>query len=307
MGGPVVILGIFVADAAFRAERLPRMGETLLGRGFALGPGGKGSNQAVAAARAGAEVHLLTRLGRDAFADMARGIWAEAGVRPLVIEDAERATGAAFIFLDDATGENAIIVCPGAAAAISAADVEAHAALIGGARVFVTQLEQPVAAAERALRIARAGGARTVLNPAPAATLPEGMLALCDIVTPNESEAAALTGVAVTGPDSARAAAAALRGQGAGIAIVTLGAQGALYDDGARVVHLPAIFAGPVVDTTGAGDAFTGGLAAALAMGADPLDAARFGIATAALAVTRPGTAGAMPAAREISALMKGV
>ena len=304
MGGPVVILGIFVADAAFRAERLPRMGETLLGRGFALGPGGKGSNQAVAAARAGAEAHLLTRLGRDAFADMARGIWAEAGVRPVVIEDAERATGAAFIFLDAATGENAIIVCPGAAAAISVADVEAHTALIGGARVFVTQLEQPVPAAERALRIARAGGARTVLNPAPAAVLPLGMLALCDIVTPNESEAEALTGVAVTGPDSARAAAAALRGQGAGIAIVTLGAQGALYDDGRRVVHLPAIAAGPVVDTTGAGDAFAGGLAAALAQGADPLEAARFGIATAALAVTRPGTAGAMPAAEEIATVL---
>lgn len=304
MNRPVVILGIFVADAAFRADRLPRMGETLLGRGFALGPGGKGSNQAVAAARAGAEVHILTRLGRDPFADMARDLWQGAGVHPVVIEDADRATGAAFIFLDAATGDNAIIVCPGAAEAISVADVEAHAALIGGARVFVTQLEQPVAAAQRGLAIARAGGARTVLNPAPAAPLPAGMLALCDIVTPNESEAAALTGVEVTGPDSARAAAAALRGQGAGIAIVTLGAQGALYDDGARVVHLPALAAGPVVDTTGAGDAFTGGLAAALAGGADPLDAARFGIATAALAVTRPGTAGAMPAAAEIAALL---
>lgn len=104
MSGPVVILGIFVADAAFRADRLPRMGETLLGRSFALGPGGKGSNQAVAAARAGAEVHMLTRLGRDAFADMALSLWEGAGIRPVVIEDADRATGAAFIFLDDATG-----------------------------------------------------------------------------------------------------------------------------------------------------------------------------------------------------------
>lgn len=168
----------------------------------------------------------------------------------------------------------------------------------------MTQLEQPVAAARRALAIARAGGARTVLNPAPAAQLPEGMLALCDIVTPNESEAAALTGIEVTGPDSARAAAAALRAQGAGIVMVTLGAQGALFDDGSRVVHLPALLAGPVVDTTGAGDAFSGGLAAALAGGADPLDAARRGIATAALAVTRPGTAGAMPTAAEIAGLM---
>lgn len=164
---PVVILGIFVADAGFRAARLPRMGETLLGEGFALGPGSKGSNPAVAAARAGAEVHFLTRPGRDAFADGARGIWAEAGVRPVVIVDADRATGAAFIFLDAATGDNAIIVCPGAAVALSIADVEDHAALIRSAGVFVVQLEQPVAMAGRALALAREGGRAHDPEPGP--------------------------------------------------------------------------------------------------------------------------------------------
>jgi ribokinase len=302
--GRVVILGVFVADTAYRADRQPRMGETILGRGFALGPGGKGSNQSVAAARAGAETHIVTRLARDAFGAMARDTWTAAGVTPAVIEAETGYTGAAYIFLDAATGDNAIIVCPGVASDISEADVEAKADLIGGAAVFVTQLEQPIPAAVRALQIARAGGARTVLNPAPAAPLPAGMLALCDFVTPNESEAEALTGLPVRDPGEALAAAQALRAQGAGAAIVTLGAQGALFHDGARTVHLPVFDAGPVVETTGAGDAFTGGFAAALAGGADPLEAARFGCGTASISVTRAGTAPAMPSRAEVEALL---
>ena len=300
----IVILGIFVADTAYRADRQPRMGETILGRSFALGPGGKGSNQAVAAAMAGGEVHFVTRLGADAFAGMARDIWARAGVVPEVTEDAESYTGAAYIFIEEATGNNAIIVAPGAAGRISAADVEARADLIGGAAVFVTQLEQPMAAAHRALQIARAGGARTILNPAPAADLPEGLLALCDIVTPNESEAEGITGLPVTTLAEAEAAAKALIARGAGAAAITLGAQGALYCDGARTVHVPAFAAGPVVETTGAGDAFNGAFAVALAEGRDPVEATRFACAAASISVTRPGTAPAMPARAEIDALL---
>jgi ribokinase len=302
--GKIVILGVFVADTAYRADRMPRMGETILGRSFALGPGGKGSNQAVAAAMAGGEVHFITRLGRDPFADMARATWARAGVVPEVTEDPDSYTGAAYIFIEEATGNNAIIIAPGAAGRISVADVEARADLIGGASVFVTQLEQPIDAALRALQIARAGGARTILNPAPAAALPEGMLALCDFVTPNESEAEGLTRIAVRSLGDAERAADALLAAGAGAAIVTLGENGALYRDGARSVHVPAVKAGPVVETTGAGDAFNGGFAAALARGADPVDAVRFGCATAGISVTRPGTAPAMPSLAEIEALL---
>lgn len=304
--GTVVILGVFVADTAYRAERQPKMGETILGRSFALGPGGKGSNQAVAAAMAGGSVHFISRLGRDPFAEMARATWAKAGVVPEITEDAESYTGAAYIFIEDATGNNAIIVSPGAAGRISVADVEARADLIGGAAVFVTQLEQPMEAAHRALEIARAGGARTILNPAPAAPIAPGMLALCDFVTPNESEAEGVTGIAVQGPDDAARAAAALRARGAGAAIITLGEQGALYHDGARTVHVPAFDAGPVVETTGAGDAFNGGFATRLAEGADPVEAVRFGCATAAISVTRPGTAPAMPSRDEIDRLLRG-
>lgn len=300
----IVILGIFVADTVYRADRLPRMGETLMGQGFFLGPGGKGSNQAVAAARAGGRVDFVTRLGADAFAAIARDIWGKAGVQAVVREDAESYTGAAFILLQQGTGQNAIIVSPGAAGRISAADVEAEGARFRSARLVMTQLEQPVEAARRALELGRAGGAITVLNPAPAAPLPDGMLALCDLVTPNESEAEALTGIPVTGADSAAAAAARLLEMGARAAVVTLGAQGALYRDATRSLHVPPMAAGPVLDTTGAGDAFNGGLAVALAEGRDIAQALRMATATAAIKITRLGTAAAMPDRAEIDALL---
>lgn len=300
----IAILGVFVADTAYRAARQPRMGETLLGNGFALGPGGKGSNQAVAAARAGGQVHFISKLGQDAFGDMAMRTWQEAGVIPAVARVADSYTGAAFVFLEEATGNNAIIVAPGAAGTISAADVAAEDALIRSAAVFVTQLEQPMEAALRGLQIAREGGARTILNPAPAATLPEGMLALCDFATPNESEAEGLTGQAVASLADADRAADALLARGLRAAIVTLGENGVLYRDRDRSVHVPAMRAGDVVETTGAGDAFNGGFAAALAEGADPVEAVRFGNATAAISVTRPGTAASMPSRDEIEALL---
>ncbi|MFN6925824.1 MAG: ribokinase [Tabrizicola sp.] len=301
---PIVILGIFVADTAYRAERMPRMGETILGRTFALGPGGKGSNQAVAAAMAGGRTHFITRLGKDDFAQIARSTWARAGVRPEVTEDPESYTGAAFIFLEEATGNNAIIVAPGAAARITVEDLEAKADLIRGASVFVTQLEQPIPAARRGLEIARAAGVATILNPAPAAALDDDLLALCDFLTPNESEAEGLTGLPVTNLAEAERAADALLARGVGACVITLGGNGALYRDRSRSVHVPVISAGPVVETTGAGDAFNGGFAVALSEGRDVVEAVRFGCATAGISVTRPGTAPAMPTRAEIEALL---
>jgi ribokinase len=301
---PIVILGIFVADTAYRADRMPKMGETILGRTFALGPGGKGSNQSVAAAMAGGKTHFITRLGKDDFAEIARSTWAKAGVHPEVTEDAESYTGAAFIFLEEATGNNAIIVSPGAAARIVPGDVDARADLIRSAAVFVTQLEQPIPAARRALEIARAAGVRTILNPAPAAELDDDLLALCDFVTPNESEAEGLTGLPVTNVAEAGKAADALLDRGVGAVVMTLGANGALYRDRQRSVHVPVISAGPVVETTGAGDAFNGGFAVALSEGRDVVDAVRFGCATAGISVTRAGTAPSMPSRVEIDALL---
>ena len=300
----IVILGVFVADTAYRAPRPPKMGETIMGDSFALGPGGKGSNQAVAAAMAGGTVHMITRLGLDPFADMALATWAKAGVHPAVTQHADSYTGAAYIYIESGTGNNAIIICPGVASTICTADIDAQAGLIRSASVFVTQLEQPLPVALYALQMARAAGVKTILNPAPAAPLPEGMLALCDYVTPNESEAEALTGLPVTSVDEATRAAQKLRQMGAGAAIITLGDKGALYHDGSQTFHTPVISAGPVLETTGAGDAFNGGFATAIAEGQTPQNAVRFGCATAGISVTRAGTAPSMPSRAEIEALL---
>lgn len=307
MTNSIVILGVFVADTAYRADRAPRMGETILGNSFALGPGGKGSNQAVAAARAGGTVHFISRLGQDAFGDMALKTWAEAGVTPEITQDQGSATGAAYIFIEEATGDNAIIICPGAAGDISAQDVEARRDLIESAAVFVTQLEQPFAAAMRGLEIARAAGVRTILNPAPAAAIPDDMLALCDFVTPNESEAESLTGIGVETLEQAEAAADAFLQKGVGAALITLGERGVFYKDAGRKAHIDAIRAGDVLETTGAGDAFNGGFATALAEGQDPVEAVRFGCAVAGISVTRAGTAPSMPARAEVDALLQGL
>jgi len=301
---PIVVLGVFVADTAYRAERQPRLGETILGNSFVLGPGGKGSNQSVACGRLGADVHIITRLGKDAFAELAAKTWREAGVTPAVAYDPESYTGAAYIFIEEATGNNAIIVCPGAATKIAPADIDANAALIQGASVFMTQLEQPIETARYALSMAKEARVATILNPAPAAPLDDAMFGLCDFATPNETETAEITGLPVATLDEARRAADRLLAKGVGTAVITLGENGVLVHDRENSVHVPAFDAGPVVETTGAGDAFNGGFAVALARGADPVTAARFGCATAGISVTRPGTAPSMPSLDEVEALL---
>jgi ribokinase len=301
----VAILGIYVADLAFRAARQPIMGETLLGTSFAMGPGGKGSNQTVAAARAGAAVTFMTKLGKDDFGDQALAMYAREGVSVRAEQVTDNSTGAAYIFVQDGTGANAIIVVAGAAGTINAEDVERNRDAIENAAVFMTQLEQPIAAAVHGLNIARAAGVTTILNTAPAAPLDDAIYKLCDYVTPNESEATLLTGVEVVDVASARKAGDVLLGKGVGTALITLGSNGSLLHTQGISLHIPIFNAGRVVDTTGAGDAFNGGFAAALARGDSPAVAARFGSATAGISVTRPGTAPSMPMRAETEALLK--
>lgn len=302
--GRVVILGIYVTDLTFRAERMPLIGETIAGSAFAMGPGGKGSNQAVAAARAGADVVFCTRLGNDAFGEIARATWAEEGItaRASVIDGVS--TGAAHIFVDDTSGMNAIIVASGAAGTMNAADVDAIEADIADARVFVTQLEQPLPAARRGLEVARRHGVITVFNPAPALPLDDDIFPLCDYITPNETEATALTGVPIANADDARRAADVLLAKGVGTVIVTLGEAGALLHSATQSVFVPAYHCGRVVETAGAGDGFTGGFAAALARGDDSIAALRFGCALAGISVTRPGTAPSMPTLDEVNRVL---
>lgn len=300
----VAILGVFVADLAFRAGRMPAMGETIIGSGFKMGPGGKGSNQAVAAARLGADVTFISKIGKDEFGAIAQATWRSEGIVARVAQVADLPTGAAYIFVEEVTGENAIIVVPGAAGAIEPADVDAAADAIRGAAAFVTQLEQPIPAAKRGLQIAREAGVVTVFNPAPAGPVDDDIYSLCDYVTPNETEAAVLTGMTVASVDDARRAGDVLLKKGAGTALITLGEAGALLHAKDQSSLVPAFKAGPVVETTGAGDAFNGGLAAALARGANPAEAARFGCAVAGISVTRAGTAPSMPSLAEVEALL---
>lgn len=290
----IAILGIFVADTTYLAGRLPEIGETLPGSGFILGPGGKGSNQAVAAARAGAEVSFISRLGDDAFGAMARDLWHREGIRPVVAVDAAP-TGAAMIFVNDTTGENAIIVYSGAAANLSPADLDAARAAIEGASVFICQLEQPAATALRGLEIARAAKVTTIFNPAPAVAFDPAFYPLVDYITPNETETTMLTGIAVDDLASARQAADVFLARGVGAALITLGVRGALLHSATHSLHIPVISAGETIDTTGAGDAFNGAFAAALARGELPEAAARFAAAAAGISVTRRGAAASMP------------
>lgn len=295
-GKRISILGIFVADTAFRTPRNPAWGETVIGSGFKLGPGGKGSNQAVAAARLGGSVGFISKIGKDTFGDLARSIYAEEGIDTThLYETDQHATGAAAIIIDEVKGENAIIVFPGACNHLTVAEVELARDAIGRSAAFMTNLELPVPVVVRGLEIAHELGVPTIFNPAPAVPVPPSIFSLCDYVTPNESEAAGLTGLPVTSLAEAERAAHALVAKGARNVVITLGEKGALVKNAKLSKHVPVVTVGPVVETTGAGDAFNGGFAVALSEGRDLISAVEFGCVVAGISVTRPGTAPSMP------------
>ena len=299
--GKVVILGVFVADTAYRASRMPKMGETILGNSFVLGPGGKGSNQAVAAGNLGADVTIITRLGDDDFGKMAKQTWENANVKGALKYSTNSYTGAAYIFIDDKTGDNAIIIAQGAASKISLKDIHDNSKLISSTDVFLTQLEQPIEVAKEGLKLAKENNKITILNPAPAANLPKEIFALCDFLTPNETETEALTGLPVRNEQEAETAAKFLTELGVKTPIITMGEQGAfLHGHGL----IPAFNFGKVIETTGAGDAFNGGFAVALSEGKSALEAVKFGCATASISVTRAGTAPSMPARDEVENIL---
>jgi ribokinase len=274
-----------------------------MGNEFKLGPGGKGSNQAVAAARAGGRVSFISKLGPDLFGDMARALYKSEGIDTQFLFTTQSATGAAAIIIDAHKGENAIIVVPGACFEVTAEEVDQARALIAGSAIFVAQLELPLPVVEHGLTLAHSLGVPTILNPAPAAPLPESIYRHIDYITPNESEAAALTGVPVSTVADAEKAADAFLARGVPNAIITLGAQGVFVKNAQVRAHVPAVNAGKVVETTGAGDAFNGGFAVALSEGMGLVEAARFGCASAGISITRPGTAPSMPTRAEIDAL----
>lgn len=290
------------ADLVSRIPRPLGRGETLMSSGFAISPGGKGSNAAVAAARQGASVALIARIGQDDFGRMGLALWQAEGIdsRHVVQAEGESSGVAQILVYDD--GDNSIAVCPGAGAGLSAQHVEAAREILRDCRVVMASCEVPLAATERAFQIAREAGAFTLLNPAPALPLPDDLLALTDLLTPNESEVRLLAGMAADAPVAS--AAQALLARGAAAVLVTLGADGCvLY----RAGHAPLSLKGwrmAVADTIGAGDTFTGVLAAALARGETLPDAMVCANAAAALSVTGRGAIGGMPDLPQVRALL---
>jgi ribokinase len=302
MQAKVVIVGSLNMDLVTRAPRLPRAGETLAGQSFVTVPGGKGANQAVAAARLGASVAMIGCVGDDAYGEQLRTALLAEGIDcQAVTRVTGESTGVALIVVDD-NSQNAIVIVAGGNGHVTASVVDSFDALLSGADVIICQLEVPLDTVGHVLKRGHELGKTVILNPAPASgPLPGEWFAWIDYLIPNESEATALTGLPVDSTASADAAASALLKAGVSKVIVTLGEQGTLFASASRSEHFPAPKVQPV-DTTAAGDTFVGGFAAALADGKSESDAIRFGQVAAALSVTRSGAQPSIPTFAEVQA-----
>ena len=295
----IVVIGSSNTDLIIRVPRIPRAGETLLGGKFLSAAGGKGANQAVGAARSGGKVALIARVGRDAFGDRAVAGLRRDGVDvSCVFRDRSAASGAAMIFVAR-NGENSIAVAGGANEKLSPADVKKAAGVIRSGALLVAQLETPLATVIAAALIAAKAGLQVVLNPAPARPLPNRLLRLVSVLTPNETEAETLTGIKVTDAASAARVCATLRARGVGTVILTLGARGAFLATAGGQYRVPG-FKVKAVDSTAAGDIFNGALSVALTERKTLRDAVRFANAAAALSVTRLGAQPSAPTRAEI-------
>jgi ribokinase len=302
MQANVVIVGSLNMDLVVRAARLPRGGETLAGQSFVTVPGGKGANQAVAAARLGARVAMVGCVGDDAYGVQLREALLAEGIDCAAVEtQASQSSGVAMIVVDDQS-QNAIVIVAGANGQVSPASIERVDALLAQAQVVICQLEIPLATVGEVLKRARALGKTVILNPAPvSAPLPADWYPCIDYLIPNESEASILTGRPVDSVASAQLAASALLAAGVGKVIITLGGEGAWFADAGHSRHFPAARV-QAVDTTAAGDTFVGGFAAALAQGRGETAAIEFGQRAAALSVTRAGAQPSIPHLADVEA-----
>ena len=303
----ISILGIFVADLCFFADEIPVSGKTVLGKKYIIGPGGKGSNQAIAAARAGGDVSFVTKLGKDNYADMALKLYQEAGVNTqAVILDSELNTGAAGILINQKTGENAINVISGAAGTIDQKFIEDNLSIIKNSKIFLTQLETPLDASLYALKIAKENGCTTILNPAPARNLPEDCFKNIDFFTPNETEASFFINQSIESEKDCQIAAEVLLDKGVKNILITLGDKGCFFKNQEEEFLLPVKkLSVPVVDTTGAGDAFNGAFSVALSKNKNYKEAIEFANLVAGISVTREGAANSMPTIDEIEENIK--
>lgn len=296
----IVVVGSSNIDMVVKTERIPRAGETVLGGEFVMVPGGKGANQAVCAAKLGADVRLVARIGNDVFGEMSLANFHKAGVdTTFVVKDNQHASGVALIAVDR-NGENAIVVAPGANTALSPEDVNRAEEAIAAADAVVLQLEIPQETVVRAVELARSHGVKVVLNPAPIRQFPTHILQYVDVLTPNQHEAASLIGAEGEGNNlDAQEAAKALLEMGVAAVVITLGADGAYVATRERAERIDAVKV-QAVDTTAAGDAFTASLACALAEKKDLFEAARFAAKVAGISVTRMGAQSSMPTRHEV-------
>ena len=300
----LVVLGSVNADHVLRVPHFPRPGETLTGHSYQVVPGGKGANQAVAAARLGAAVSFIARIGDDAIGRQMKTGFANDGIDVSAVElDDKLPTGIAIIYVSD-EGENSIGLSTEANGALDTAMVKRHEAMIAGAHTLLLQLEVPLESVFEAAKLARSHGTRVVLNPAPAQPLSADLLALVDLITPNQTEAELLTGVKVTGEASAAQASARFHQMGIADVMITLGSQGVYCSNGQQQALIPG-FRVEAVDTTAAGDTFNGALLAAELAGADFHSAVRFAHGAAALSVTRFGAQSSIPGKQEVDTFLQ--
>ncbi|MEM7799315.1 MAG: ribokinase [Chloroflexota bacterium] len=295
----VVVFGSINMDLVVTTPHLPKPGETLTGHTFVTTPGGKGANQAVAAARLGANTVMVGRVGNDVFAADLMSNLEKNGVRVgAVYRDESQSSGIAVIAVED-SGENNIVIIPGANGSVGEDEVARLASIVAENDVLLLQLEVPLPFVAAAARVGKEKGATVILDPAPAQTLPDELLNLADLLTPNETEASILTGVEVQDEATAKEAAQRLIARGAKQVLIKMGGAGGLWFDGANTVMVPA-FPVTAVDTVAAGDACNGGLAAALCAGHSLETALRWGMAAGGLATTKPGAQEAMPTLAEL-------
>lgn len=296
----IVVMGSFVVDLMGRADHLPAPGETVKGGFFKVGPGGKGSNQGVAAKRMGAEITMATKIGKDEFGDIAlKSFQNEALSTDLVFVDEEASTGAALIMVDENSSQNKILVTLGACETLNESDIKRVEAAIDKADIYLTQLETNVDAVERTIQYAAEQKKTIVLNPAPVQAIPEELYGCIDIFTPNEVEAGILSNMEVKTFNDARKAARIFMDRGVKNVVITMGKLGAYLKtpDEEAIIESYRVDA---VDTTGAGDAFNGGLVAGLGEGMSLVEATKYANAVAALSVTKVGTAPAMPFKKDV-------
>lgn len=301
----IVCLGSFVVDLTCRTDHLPLPGESVVTDFFKMGPGGKGANQAVAAKRAGANIVLMTKIGDDLLSAVAKESFKNEGFdEAYILKDSKNFTGIALIIVDKNTSQNSIAVAPGACEHINDSDINLLQKQIESCDIFLTQLEVNIDAIEKAINFAHDKKKMIVLNTAPIRPISDELLSKASIVTPNEIEATSLTGITVTDINSARKASHVLFDRGCKQVVITLGKQGSYVNDG-KSEHFVKPIDVNTIDTTGAGDAFTGGLVTALAEDYPLYEAVKFATAVAALSTTKLGTAPSMPYRKEIDDLVQ--